>query len=121
MEHTRIRPFPPPSPYRRLTLYALAGLGVFTLSGAVPAPGWGQGMACLPRDQIVAQLLKDYNESPVEFGIVTGGQAVLERFATPNGETWTMMLTRPDGLSCFLRAGEQWQEHPKAEKPGDGA
>ena len=37
-----------------------------------------------------------------------GGAAVLELYVSEAG-TWTVVQTRPNGLSCIMAAGDNWQ------------
>jgi len=40
-------------------------------------------------------------------GVSTNGSLV-ELYTSENG-TWTLMLTRPDGVSCLIAAGQNWE------------
>jgi hypothetical protein len=100
---------PPAGPYRRITLYFLLGLGVFTLSGAISAPGWGQqGMACGPRAEIVEHLAGKYREQPVARGLADNG-ALVEVLATEGGDSFTLMFSFPNGQSCLVATGSRWE------------
>lgn len=59
------------------------------------------------RDEIVAQLDESYKEAPVAGGIATNGN-ILEVFASPDGLSWTIIVTRPNGLSSVIAKGEGW-------------
>jgi len=65
--------------------------------------------ACAPRDSIVAQLEKKYGETRRGAGLQNRG-AVTEVFASAATGTWTIIVTRPDGVSCAVAAGEAWLE-----------
>ena len=72
---------------------------------------------CAPRDTWVKNLKERYGERLVEFGLTNDG-GLLERFATPNGSTWTLLITSPSGNSCGIAAGEGWEKAvPKLLKP----
>ena len=59
----------------------------------------------------VSENLKDgYAEAPVSMGVTTSG-AVIEVFASENG-TWTLVITQPNGLSCLIAAGQDWESLP---------
>ena len=50
-------------------------------------------------------------------GLESNGR-LFEIFAADDGATWTMVVTTPDGASCVVAAGIEWQ---KAAKPkGNG-
>ena len=37
---------------------------------------------------------------------------LVEVFASNNGTSWTIVVTRPDGLSCIVAVGEDWETLP---------
>lgn len=61
----------------------------------------------LSRDEIVVRLDAGYAEAPVAGGITANGN-ILEVFASPGGASWTMIVTRPDGMSMVVAEGEGW-------------
>ena len=61
---------------------------------------------CGPREQIVKSLGDNFKEAPIGVGVTQPGQ-VLELFASSSG-TWTMVVTTPNGTSCLIAAGENW-------------
>lgn len=62
---------------------------------------------CNDRDSVIALLAKKYKEAPVALGVTnTGG--LVEVLSTGNGDTWTIIVTTPQGLSCLVAAGEGW-------------
>lgn len=61
----------------------------------------------LSRDEVVAGLGDEYKEVPVAGGIATNG-SILEVFASPDGGSWTIIVTRPDGRSSVVAEGEGW-------------
>ena len=67
------------------------------------------------RDMVVDQLAKSYAEAPRALGITSDG-AVLELFTTGNGETWTIVVTLPNGLSRVVATGENWMHRPLLAK-----
>ena len=72
---------------------------------------------CLPREIWVEHLKDKYGEQLVEFGLIGDGR-LMERFATPNGATWTLLVTDTSGISCGFAAGETWQKAaPELLKP----
>ena len=52
---------------------------------------------------------KPYNEHPVSMGLAFNG-AVIEVFLNSDTGTFTIVATRPSGLSCLVAAGEGWQD-----------
>lgn len=61
------------------------------------------GPNCAPRDQVVAALAERYGETRQVAGIT--GDSLMEVFASPAG-TWTLVISRPDGVSCLVAAGD---------------
>ncbi len=66
---------------------------------------------CGERGAVVTSLEKTYSETPVSMGLASNG-AIIEILASPSG-TFTIILTRPNGLSCVMAAGENWEDLPK--------
>lgn len=77
---------------------------------AIPEAARAQ-MMCGPRNDVVANLEKGYSEHPVSMGLASNG-AVIEVFLSEAG-TFTIVMTRPDGLSCLMAAGKNWQDRPE--------
>lgn len=72
----------------------------------------------VPHGQAVANLASPpWNERRVGQAIDGDGN-VVEFFANPKGESWTIIRTSPDGLSCVLTAGEGWE---MSDPRGEGA
>ncbi len=65
---------------------------------------------CGERRALVATLEKTYSETPVSVGLASNG-AIIEILASPSG-TFTIILTRPDGVTCVMAAGESWEDLP---------
>jgi len=87
------------------------GLAAVLLAlGIIATPANAQANPqCNPRDDVLELLAKKYKEAPVAVGITnTGG--LIEVLAEPNGNTWTIIVTTPKGISCLVAAGEGWRE-----------
>lgn len=91
---------------------ALAGLTAAFLFAATA--GAGAQTACLPHGKLVDMLDGRYSEQRVAVGLESNGR-LFEIFATDDGATWTMVITTPDGASCVVAAGLEWQEPEKVE------
>lgn len=72
---------------------------------------------CGERGEVLADLEKTYAETPEARGLASNG-SVIEVLVSPTGG-FTIILTRPDGLSCVMATGEGW-EHVKKVLPGEG-
>lgn len=68
---------------------------------------------CGTHQSISETLKKSYTEAPVSMGVTSSG-GIVEVFSSNEG-IWTLVLTRPDGVSCLIAAGEAWENLPKSE------
>lgn len=95
----------------RLIITAVMGLVLaFMLlvnSQQAAAQSYGEQPYGFSRDEVVAQLDGSYQEAPVAGGIAINGN-ILEVFASPEGLSWTIIVTRPDGMSSVVASGEGW-------------
>ena len=63
---------------------------------------------CNNRDSVISLLASKYKEAPVAVGVTnTGG--LVEVLSTGDGNTWTIIVTTPQGMSCLVAAGEGWR------------
>ena len=67
-------------------------------------------MMCAARAVVVADLASGYAERPVSMGLASNG-AVIEMFLSDAG-TFTIVMTRPDGLACLMAVGDNWEDLP---------
>ena len=65
---------------------------------------------CPPHDQAVAQLNERHNEWRIGSGISRWGN-IVELFISEAG-TWTILVTRPEGSSCVVASGGDWESEP---------
>lgn len=88
------------------------------LAAAVAALAFqGQAAAqqvCGARAKIVEILEKKYQETLTNFGIA-GQKNLLEVFSSAKG-SWTIILTTPEGVTCVMAAGKDWQDGPPPSK-----
>ncbi len=85
------------------TLLAVAGLLVSSVAMAqVP---------CDQRDNIVKWLAVKYKEAPIASGVSSQG-SLIEVLSTHDGETWTVIVTSPNGNSCLIASGQGWRAKP---------
>ena len=71
--------------------------------------------ACMSHGKMVDLLSGRYSEQRVSVGLETSGR-LIELFATADGETWTMVMTTPNGVTCVIAAGLEWQDvEPKGK------
>ena len=86
-----------------MMLFAVAG---FLVSSAAMAQ-----VLCGQRDNIVKRLAVEYKEAPIASG-VNGKENLIEVLSTRDGETWTLIVTSPDGNSCLIASGQGWRAKP---------
>ncbi|MGF1593023.1 MAG: hypothetical protein ACFCUW_07075 [Kiloniellaceae bacterium] len=53
-------------------------------------------------------LQQKYKEQPVALGVTHNG-GLVEVLSTGNGNTWSIIVTTPQGMSCLVAAGEGWR------------
>ena len=74
------------------------------------------GVPCAPRAVVLQSLQARFGEVLIARGLATGGTLV-EVLANDKG-TWTMLFTRPEGISCMVLTGEAW-ERVEPKPPAD--
>ena len=84
----------------------LRKLTLATVLTLLPLAANAQSM-CTGRDDILKALGSKYSEAPVAMGLAANG-TVLEVLASDGG-TWTIIFTRPNGVSCVVAAGQSWE------------
>lgn len=98
---------------RKATMLA-AAFATFVVSAPVSAQS-----ICGERSRFVEQLGAQYGESLNAVGLISDG-ALLEVMTSEKG-SWTILVTRPNGISCMVASGESWQPLPKLAAAGPGA
>lgn len=66
--------------------------------------------ACGDHNMIVDRLGAKYSETSVSMGLANDG-SMIEVFASPAG-TFTIVVTKPSGVSCILATGDSWEAVP---------
>ena len=96
--------------------YVVAAAALF----AAPAfaQSAGPGPACVKRADLIKHLEAKYHEAPSAVGLADNG-ALLEVFSSKSGETWTVTVTMPNGISCMVATGQQWQDVPRVAQNED--
>ena len=64
--------------------------------------------ACSPRTDVIGHLAKKFGEAPVAIGVTNKG-GLIEVLTTGDGNTWTIIVSQPNGTSCMVAAGEGWR------------
>jgi len=100
-----------------LTLGILLGLATVTgvkSAHSQQAPPT-QRLACTAHEKMTQFLGTKFTEAPTSLGLASDGK-VLEVFASEDGESWTMVATAPEGISCIVASGKYWQQVPAKPK-----
>lgn len=73
-------------------------------------------MLCGPSGKLAEILTENHHETVVGQGIGLDGASAVQVWASPGGKSFTIVLVRPQGLSCILADGAEWdhREMPKA-------
>ena len=77
---------------------------------AQTAPG-NPRMPCHNASEIAKQLSSRYSEAPVAFGLQSNGN-LLQVYFSEEKDTWTVVSTTPNGVSCIVAAGKRWESLP---------
>ncbi len=94
------------NPVVRILAAALLSTSVLAGFGQ-PASATQAQSVCMPRQNVIEQLGKQYSEAPIARGLASSG-GMVEVFSSPDGETWTLLLTSPQGISCMMSEGQAW-------------
>jgi len=86
---------------KRLILAALAAL--------FACPAVAQGTRCLPRSTLVADLESKYGEQLAGGGL-QNPQQLLEVWTSPTSGSFTVFITRADGMACIMATGKHWEQ-----------
>ncbi len=78
------------------------------LGMAVPPAAQAQ-MFCDTRDSIVEKLGEKYGEVRRGGGLA-GPAAIFEIWASEATGTWTILKTTPNGFTCTMAVGDNWQD-----------
>ena len=92
---------------------------ILALACLLPFPSHSQQMQCNKRESVKRQLEQKYNERVISAGVTSNG-ALLEVYASPNGQTFSIVITDPNSkMSCLMATGTDWIsiDHAKRGDP----
>ncbi|WP_166417799.1 hypothetical protein [Cochlodiniinecator piscidefendens] len=81
---------------------------------APPATAQNARTYCAPRDTIVQTLMGRYAETLYAGGLQSQSN-LLEVWSSPESGSFTILMTRPNGISCVMASGEHW--HFETQRP----
>ena len=87
-------------------------LGFLCLSHNADAQSAGM---VVDREAVAKELSEKHREKTVGMGLADNG-GVLELFTSEGGETWTVLLTMPNGASFVVGTGKAWAGKPVTAK-----
>jgi hypothetical protein len=70
-----------------------------------------QPQQCDKRPLVIERLSSKYAEVTIGAGVTSSGRLV-ELLASPDGATWTIIITN-QGVSCLVGAGEGWRQYER--------
>jgi hypothetical protein len=104
----------------KLSVLVRAAVALSLLT-ATPSAGAEGRQACAERAQVVRKLAERFGETLRSLGLHRD-DGVVEIYSSEETGTWTILMTRPDGMSCLLAAGQRWEQDAQPlEKPGSDA
>jgi hypothetical protein len=98
-----------------VSLVAISAMPVAAASPAAKATG---SPLCASRPEILKQLSDRFKEAPVALGLAKNG-SVIEVLTSEDGQTWTIMVSQPNGSSCLVAVGEGWEELKRVGAKGE--
>ena len=97
--------------------FACMAVALFVATASLPATA--QQQRCTKRPEIVRHLAKKFAEAPVAIGLAVSG-GIIEVLSSKKGGSWTIIITMPDGTSCVIAAGQNWEQITTVAEPGSG-
>ena len=100
--------------FKKLNL-ALRGVLLPIMISASIFPSPAQSQICATHEKIAAGLKQNFGEEVQAIGITSVG-ALIEIYTSPHG-TWTVVLTIPNGPSCLIADGADFQIMLQQKQP----
>ncbi len=95
-------------PVAKLIIYSMM---LFAVAGFLVSSVAMAQVPCGQRDKFVEWLAADYKEAAIASGVSSQG-GLIEVLSTHDGDTWTLIVTSPDGNSCLIASGQGWRAKP---------
>ena len=103
---------------KKMAAAAILSVAMLTNNLALTGEAAAQVMQCGERDPLIKSLNDKFREKRFGIGLITNAR-LIELFVSDSG-TWTMLMTRPDGITCIVAAGSNWISAPVAGLQGSG-
>ncbi len=76
---------------------------------------------CAERAKVIQRLAERYGETLQSLGLQENS-TLLEVYASDATGTWTILITRPNGMACLVASGQSWEKEAVPFLPkGDDA
>ncbi len=85
-------------------------------AAAMAPPAMAQSGACMPRVALVQSLQSNYDERLTGGGLKNATQ-VVEVWSSDETGSFTVFVTRADGVACILATGQNWYNSLRPETP----
>jgi hypothetical protein len=77
---------------------------------------------CGTIDEVRTMLTDKYHEAVVAHGVAAEGQVLMTVFASPDGATWSIVMTRArDGMACITGEGTDYEVRQPEPDQGEGS
>lgn len=73
-----------------------------------PAAALADPPPCAPHDKVAAALASQYGEAARAMGL-SENDAVMELYASTDSGTWTLAMTLPNGVTCLVASGRNFE------------
>lgn len=78
------------------------------ITSCTPTLAPAQENFCAPREMVVQRLQNEHKEYQIGVGVGPQKASVLELFVAEDGSTWTLLVTKANGVSCIVGYGTDW-------------
>lgn len=90
---------------------AAVAAALIAAPGALAQSGVQSQMVCGEREHLVNHLGQAYAEAPSNTGLAATGNLV--EVLTSEEGSWTILVTEPNGVTCVVAAGDNWETLPR--------
>jgi hypothetical protein len=88
----------------KISVIASAFVAVAVFAGTASA----SPVYCGPRKAMLTKLVNSLHQQPSSVALTSDGQ-LLEVLKSDTDLAWVILITSPEGLSCIIAEGDNWQ------------
>ena len=85
-------------------------------AAALAPPVQAQSMTCFPRETLIQTLQSNHGEQLIGGGLQNQTH-VIELWSSDATGSFTVFVTRADGLSCVVATGQNWHNNAPVQTP----